>query len=193
MNSLLCRTVLSQNTKSCMVIKRANSFLVRSTGTLPLTNQKRTILSDSGLNRKDQLSYEEQELKNKEPFALKDCSRVECRLGIWSNGYKTALYYMLSVAAFFLGLGFWSVPLYRAFCESVGMGDSTQVRITSYALKLVQKLKIFKQFYSWDWKDMMRPRWKQWNRFTNIQSLFVSRLQQQLDCLGSLPLVKNLL
>ena len=46
---------------------------------------------------------------------------------------------MLSVAAFFLGLGFWSVPLYRAFCESVGMGDSTQVRITYYTFKLVQK------------------------------------------------------
>ena len=78
MNSLLCRTVLSQNTKSCMVIKRANSFLVRSTGTLPLTNQKRTILSDSGLNRKDQLSYEEQELKNKEPFASKNVRSEKC-------------------------------------------------------------------------------------------------------------------
>ena len=50
-----------------------------------------------------------------------------------ANISKTALYYMLSVALFFLGLGFWSVPLYRAFCESVGMGDSTQVRITSRA------------------------------------------------------------
>ena len=81
-----------------MVIKRANSFLVRSTGTLPLTNQKRTILSDSGLNRKDQLSYEEQELKNKEPFAPKDvrlentrlrkCSQVECSLGNMTERIK---------------------------------------------------------------------------------------------------------
>merc|ERR1712168_1203375 len=68
MNSLLCRSVLSQNTKSCMVVKRANSFLVRSSkvpnGTLPLIYQTRTIISGSSLNRKEKLTFEEQELKN---------------------------------------------------------------------------------------------------------------------------------
>ena len=76
MNSLLCRTVLSQNTKSCMVVKRANSFLVRSSkvqnGTLPLIYQTRTIISGSSLNRKEKLTFEEQELKNKEMFAWKN-------------------------------------------------------------------------------------------------------------------------
>lgn len=52
---------------------------------------------------------------------------------------------MLSVALFFLGLGFWSVPLYRAFCESVGMGDSTQVKITCHTPKFGQTVE-----FSWD-------------------------------------------
>ena len=81
MNSLLCRTVLSQNTKSCMVVKRANSFLVRSSkvsnGTLPLIFQTRTIISGSSLNRKEKLTFEEQELKNKEMFARKCSSRTK--------------------------------------------------------------------------------------------------------------------
>merc|ERR1712212_1282299 len=72
MNSLLCRTVLSQNTKSCMVVKRANSFLVRSSkvpnSTLPLICQTRTIISGSSLNRKEKLTFEEQELKNKRTY-----------------------------------------------------------------------------------------------------------------------------
>ena len=70
MNSLLCRTVLSQNTKSSMVIKRANSFLVRSTKLQngPLFYQKRTILSGTGLNRKETVNFEEQQLRNKESF-----------------------------------------------------------------------------------------------------------------------------
>jgi len=121
MNSLLCRSVLSQNTKSCMVVKRANSFLVRSSkvpnGTLSLIYQTRTIISGSSLNRKEKLTFEEQELKN-----------------------KTALYYMLSVALFFLGLGFWSVPLYRAFCESVGMGDSTQLGLKGHDSSKVETM-----------------------------------------------------
>ena len=81
MNSLLCRTVLSQNTKSCMVVKRANSFLVRSSkvpnGPLPLICQTRTIISGSSLNRKEKLTFEEQELKNKEMFAWKCSSRTK--------------------------------------------------------------------------------------------------------------------
>ena len=80
MNSLLCRTVLSQNTKSCMVVKRANSFLVRSSkvpnGTLPFIYQTRTIISGSSLNRKEKLTFEEQELKNKETFARKCTFRI---------------------------------------------------------------------------------------------------------------------
>lgn len=76
MNSLLCRSVLSQNTKSCMVVKRANSFLVRSSkvpnGTLSLIYQTRTIISGSSLNRKEKLTFEEQELKNKEMFDLRN-------------------------------------------------------------------------------------------------------------------------
>jgi len=119
MNSLLCRTVLSQNTKSSMMIKRANSFLVRSTKLQngPLFYQKRTILSGTGLNRKETVNFEEQQLRN-----------------------KTALYYMMSIMMFFLGLGFWSVPLYRAFCESVGMGDSTQLGLKGHDASKVETM-----------------------------------------------------
>ena len=84
MNSLLCRTVLSQNTKSCMVVKRANSFLVRSSkvqnGILPLIYQTRTIISGSSLNRKEKLTFEEQELKNKEMFTWKNVRLKKCSL-----------------------------------------------------------------------------------------------------------------
>merc|ERR1712168_500076 len=106
MNSLLCRTVSSQNTKSSILVKRATSFLVKSQKeSSKCLISSRKMLMGSNLNIKEKISFEEQDLKN-----------------------KTALYYMMSIALFFLGLGFWSVPLYRAFCESVGMGDSTQVR-----------------------------------------------------------------
>ena len=59
-----------------MVVKRANSFLVRSSkvtnGTLPLIFQTRTIISGSSLNRKEKLTFEEQDLKNKEMFAFEN-------------------------------------------------------------------------------------------------------------------------
>ena len=61
-----------------MVVKRANSFLVRSSKvpnmTLPFIYQTRTLISGSSLNRKEKLTFEEQELKNKEMFAFKKCS-----------------------------------------------------------------------------------------------------------------------
>jgi len=119
MNSLLCRTVLSQNTKSSILVKRATSFLVKSQkeSSKCLISSTRTMLMGSNLNRKEKISFEEQDLKN-----------------------KTALYYMMSIALFFLGLGFWSVPLYRAFCESVGMGDSTQLGLRGHDASKVETM-----------------------------------------------------
>merc|ERR1712168_22047 len=79
MNSLLCRTVLSQNTKSSILVKRATSFLVKSQKeSSKCLISSRTMLMGSNLNRKEKISFEEQDLKN-----------------------KTALYYMMSIALFF--------------------------------------------------------------------------------------------
>ena len=42
------------------------------------------------------------------------------------NQYRLDTYknFLISVGLSFLGLAFWSVPLYRMFCESVGQGNS---------------------------------------------------------------------
>jgi len=121
MNSLLCRSVLSQNTKSSLLVRRANSFLVKNTkyqfAQSLLAIPKRTNMFGSNLNRAEKLTHAEQDLKN-----------------------KTALYYMMSICLAFLGLGFWSVPLYRVFCESVGMGDSTQLGLRGHDSSKVESM-----------------------------------------------------
>ena len=45
------------------------------------------------------------------------------------------LNYLCAIGISFLGLGFWSVPLYRVFCESVGLGNNLRGNTVSNRLK----------------------------------------------------------
>ena len=58
----------------------------------------------------------------------------------------TFLNYLCAIGISFLGLGFWSVPLYRVFCESVGLGNNLRGNTVSFIPS--SEIQTLNKFYS---------------------------------------------